>query len=139
METFNQPTSIEFNFKSINHLKETRKWAMFISIIGFIFVGLCIILTPIVLLSTFSGSSLTELATVIPLLLVSVIYFFPIYFLFKFASHSRIAIEENNSESLENSFRYLKLHYRFMGIFIIVILGIYLLAGIVAIISSSMT
>lgn len=139
METFKQPSSIEFNFNSINHLKETRKWTMFISILGFIFTGLCVLIIPFVLFSTFKGSSFTELAVVVPLLLVSVIYFFPIYYLFKFSSYSKIAIDSKNSESLEASFKYLKLHYRFMGIFVIVILGIYLLAALVAIISSSLT
>jgi len=112
---------------------------MFISTLGFIFAGLCIFIIPFVLISAISGSSWTQIATVIPLLFVAVIYFFPIYFLFKFSSLSKTAIESNNNESLETAFRYLKLHYRFMGIFVIVILGIYLLIGLFAIISSSLT
>jgi hypothetical protein len=124
METFDQPKPIEFTNICIEHLKETRKWTMLLSVIGFIVIGLCIILLLIIFASTASGSFTGKgLVTTLPLLLLTLLYF---------SIYSKKAITNSDSQSLETALRYLKFHYRFLGIFVIV----YIVIGMVALFSS---
>ncbi len=139
MESNNQKASIEFNPSSISHLNETRKWTLFLSILGFIFIGLGVVLIPILIISSsINNSSIPGFATTIPLILMAIIYFFPIYYLLKFSNNSKKAIDNSDSQYLETSFKFLKLHYRFMGIFVIVILCLYMIIGIGFLITSAL-
>ena len=130
---------IEFNNLTVSHLNETRKWTLFFSILGFIFMGLCLIIVPIILItSKISNSSFPTWATTLPLIFLSLIYFFPVYYLFKFSVHSKKAIDTSDSHCLEVSFKFLKLHYRFMGIFTIAIIILYIILGVVFVLRSAL-
>ena len=130
-ETNNEvKNSVEFNSESLKHLEEARKWSMFIAILGFIGVGL------MVLVALFSGSAMAFLGNDfispamgigigILYLLIAVLYFFPVYYLFNFSSKAKKAVKESDSESLTESMRFLKSHYKFLGIVAIVMLAIY--------------
>jgi len=59
---------------------------------------------------------------------IAVIYFFPVYYLFKYAKGMKQALDSSNSELLSDSLVYLKSHHKFLGIMTIVILSLYLLA-----------
>ena len=69
----------------------------------------------------------------LPILLFALLYFFPVYYLLKFSTLSKLAIEGNDSKLLEEAMRYLKMMFKFMGILVIIVLSIYLLGIIVAI------
>ncbi len=58
------------------------------------------------------------------------IYFFPIYYLFKFSTNMKEALLHSNEENIDEAFINLKSHYKFMGIFTIVFISIYLLLGL---------
>ena len=131
METLLNTSKLEITDNTVGYIKELRKWTMFLSILGFIFLGFVILLMPFVIyfqMSGFNGG--LGLATTIPLILIVVIYFFPIYFLYMFSKYSKNAIDNLDSNSLEIAFKYLKSHYKFMGILVIVLLCIYLIAGL---------
>jgi hypothetical protein len=72
------------------------------------------------------------------ILIMITIYFFPIYFLYNFSRYAKIAIVQNDHTAFVEAMRYLKLHYRYMGIIMIVILSIYLLVFIFALMAGSM-
>lgn len=120
--------------ESKQHLNETRKWTFFLAIVGFVFIGL------MVLLSVSMGAIFQELGNdTMPFpsffvgfiyLALGALYFFPIYYLFKFSTNMKNALINNQDESLNDAFRYLKSHYKFMGIFTIIIFSIYLLMGL---------
>jgi hypothetical protein len=61
---------------------------------------------------------------------MGVIYFFPIYYLWRFSQYSRQAIESYDTEDLAIALRYLRLHYTFMGILVIIAFVFYIVAGI---------
>lgn len=65
------------------------------------------------------------------LLVVVVVCFFPLYYLYKFSSNVRMACRDDDSEALENSFRYLKLHYKSIGILILIYLAYFLVIKII--------
>lgn len=117
-------------------LKESAGWTKFIAIVGFVFLGL------LVILALFAGSIIGAamestgmdmmggaFITVL-YLAMAVLYFFPIYYLFQFSSKMKAALEQQSSELLQQAFENLKSHYKFMGILLIIMLGLYAIAFI---------
>lgn len=132
-----------FNKTTLNWLYDSARWAKFIAIIGFIFVAFFIVI------AIFMGPVLSYLnedigiSTVNPLLssgffpvfylILSAIYFFPVYFLFKFSDGVIRAYKADDEEGLNTSFQFLKKHFKFIGILLIIVLAIYVLAFAVGI------
>lgn len=131
METELTNQKLEFTEQTISYLSETRKWTMFLSILGFIFIGLIVLGIPLIIgLQDYNKGP--WFATFIPLILLVAIYFFPIYYLYMFSSLSKKAIRESDNTSMELAFKNLKSHYKFMGILVIILLCFYFIAGLVA-------
>ena len=132
---FNQPLDhatqdgLQFNGPSLDFLKETAKWAQFLSILGFVGIGFMVLLALFIgtLLSFLPGGEMMPfppaLFSVI-YLLFALFYFFPILYLYRFASSMLKAIRLESQTDLQYSFSQLKAHYRFFGILTAVILGI---------------
>ena len=59
--------------------------------------------------------------------LIAALYFFPVYYLNKFASNAKIAFKNNDEDALTTSLRYLKSHYKYIGIMVLVIFSLYFL------------
>ena len=128
--------------ESSSYLGETAKWAKFMSILGFIFCGL-IVLVGLFAASFLSatmgkfggeGSPLGGAALSFIYILFSLVYFFPCLFLFNFASKMQVALRNNDQQQLTQSFKNLKSCYKFLGILMIVILSCYILIFLIAII-----
>jgi len=135
---------MKLNESAKDFLKETAKWAYFLSVLGYVGIGF-IVLAGLFAGTLFSamgkmnpamssmGSSFGIVMTVI-YLLIGAIYFFPVYYLNKFASNAKMACATNDSDKLTISFQYLKSHYKFIGIMTLVVFSLYLLMIIGAII-----
>lgn len=120
-------------------LNETAGWAKFLSILGFIFIGLMVIGALFAgsfiasAMEASTGSSMVSGAFLTVFYLgFAVLYFFPIYYLFQFSSKMKQALREQSSEVLQQALENLKSHYKFMGILAIVILGFYVIILIFA-------
>lgn len=113
-------TAMELSPQSVIYLNETRKWTIFLSILGFISLGLLFI--TLVLIEVITGLLFLALGS---------FQFFPIYYLYKFSVLSKKAIYNHQPDDLTNAFRHLKSHYKFMGVLTIVILGLSLFSVIV--------
>ena len=131
------------NVLSINdtakaYLKETAKWSNFLAIIGFIGIGLLIVL------SFFMGAVFSALpnADLLPMnygpiltviyLIVAVIYFFPVLYLYRFSVRMKACLVRNDEGELTAAFMSLKSLFKFLGIATIVLLVFYLLLFLVA-------
>ncbi|MGB1283569.1 MAG: DUF5362 family protein [Polaribacter sp.] len=126
------------NSRSKNFLTETAKWTKFLSIMGFIGIGLMIIF------SFFAGAIFDNLPNAQPMpidmgmtltityLIIAVIYFFPVYYLFQFSGKMKAALLAKNDETLSDAFEMLKSHYKFVGVFTIIMLSLYVLIFVVA-------
>jgi hypothetical protein len=126
------------------YLAEIRKWAKFISIIGFVTCGLLLLAGLMMGFIMNMAMSMTYQPMPIPAgfftffyILMAVVYFFPVYYLYKFSEDMKQALEIGREEQLTSSFRWLKNHYKFVGILLIIsialgILGFFasILAGI---------
>jgi hypothetical protein len=132
-DLYSSEVSLSPEIKS--YLKETAKWAKFISIVGFVFVGFMIVAA--LGMSVFMGAATSQFAEAgfpFPPALFSIFYLIlaaitaiPIYFLYKFAANMQEALNRNNEEAMTISFKNLKSHYKFYGIAMIIMLGFYAL------------
>jgi hypothetical protein len=129
---------IEIEQETLKHLNTTRKWAMFLAIIGFIFLGLVLIIGVLAgtFLTAFSSGGKTigisDSLMFIPVLILSVIYFFPILFLFRFSKHSSHAIQNLDNKAFNKAIKNLKFYFVYVGVIIIVIFTLYFAFLVVA-------
>lgn len=120
------------SINSISFLKETGKWAKFLSIVGFVSMGIMIIaaLFASTLPNTIPGleNTLMSSAGLISGLyvLMAAIYFFPFYYLFQFSNKINKALKQNDNRLLEDSFKNLKSHYKFIGVFTLIFILFYI-------------
>ena len=114
------------------YLNETGKWGKFLAIVGFCVIGL------IVMIGLFAGTIFSSMDEALPFpgfmmgliyVLIGLLYFFPVYYLFKFSSQVRTALINKNSQQLDSAFENLKSHYKFIGILMIITLSMYVLFG----------
>ena len=124
---------LQLNSDSKEFLRETAKWAYFLSILGFVFVGLFVLVgvfmgTLFASVAGSSGAFVPTTAMSIMYIVLAAIYFFPVLYLYRFASKIKRAFNENNTEYLTEGLKNLKSHYKFVGILAIVMISFYLLA-----------
>ena len=143
---------------SKNHLSEAAKWARFLAICGFIFLGLMVIYGIVVSFvmvdmakamspdgtasSVNSLKSMMQIGMVIFYIVCAVIAFFPYYFLLRFANKMKAALISNDQDALNGSFQNLKILYRYMGILMIIslvliVFGILSMLATVAMVSGN--
>jgi MFS family permease len=134
METPVEFTDIEIEKETLDNLDTARKWSMFIAIMGFIFLGLMIVIGIIAgtFLSAFNsgetGPGLPESIMLVILFALGVVYFFPVLFLFRFSKHTAHAVQNKDKNELNKAFRNLKLYFIYLGILLIIVISLYILA-----------
>jgi hypothetical protein len=116
-------------------LVEASKWAKFLGITGYCLVGLIVLISFSMLFvssSFLEGTNLHMGMSIILMwifyLAIAVIYFIPTNYLYRHAVSLRLAIERNDQRQLDSAFENLKSLFKFMGIFTIITLGLYLIA-----------
>lgn len=127
---------LELSRSSQKYLNETRKWASFFAIMLFIGAGFAILSGVIMLIvgsamgySPYDGMGGGVFGIV--MIALSLLYFFPAYYLYQFAAKMKIALQYQNNDQLEESFKNLKSHYKILGILVIVGIGLYIVGIIV--------
>jgi len=138
MDTSTEIRKIEIEQESLNYLNTTRKWAMFFAIIGFIFLGLILIagLVAGTFLSVFKspemGGGIPQILVFVFVIIMALVYFFPILFLFRFSKHTANAVQTLSKEELKKALRNLKSYFVYIGILLIIVLVIYFIVLVVA-------
>lgn len=114
------------------NLSQTAKWAKFLAIVGF--VGLVIMSLIAVLMLTVGSFISYQLNTPfnpgvlgVTYLIIVLVYFFPLKYLYDFSVKMKKALNLTDNQAFSESFSSLKSHYKFIGIFTIVIISIYLI------------
>jgi Na+/phosphate symporter len=131
MEIIAEDRKIEIEQETLNNLNTTRKWTMFIAILGFIFLGLLIVVGAIAgtFLMAFNSNEkvlgIPESLMFIPLLFLALVYFPPVLFLFRFSKHAGHAVHTFDKKEMHGAIRNLKLYFAYLGVLIIVILTFY--------------
>lgn len=125
------------NREIIGYLLETSKWGKFIAIVGYVLIGIFILLGIFVM---FGFSQISRLSgTAYPMglfgflyILIAVAYYFPVNYLHKFSIQIKQGLNSKDVIPLSSGFQNLKSLFKFMGIFVIVILSIYALVLLIA-------
>lgn len=120
--------------QSIEYIRTMAKWGTFLSIVGFVFIGL------LVIIALFAGAFMSQMGEDIPgwegnmgfmitgiYLFLAAIYIYPTWKLFQFSRRAKSAITRNNTIELTESLGNLKSVFSFMGILTAIILGFYAL------------
>jgi len=150
MEEYQDEKKIEIGSESLRYLDTTRKWTMFFAILGFIVIGLMIIggFAAGALMKSMSGlkdiegmegmeaagaaAGVAQVLLLVIILIFAVIYFFPLFFLFRFSTHTSNAIKTLDRNELGKAFRYMKSYWLYIGVLVIILLAIYLIIFLVA-------
>ena len=141
-QTQNTETSSFFKNEDRNaYLREVAKWSRFLSITGFIAMGILIIISVVMIagMNSFASRSNIGFSGVwIGLLYIgfAVLYYFPLKYLFAFSKEIKLALNLENEDNLTEGLKNLKSVFKFMGITTIVILIIYAIIFIVAILAT---
>ncbi|TXE11809.1 hypothetical protein FUA26_07020 [Seonamhaeicola algicola] len=128
-----------------DYLTETVKWSSFLAILGFVGVGLMIFAGIIMGITGAASSGLASAygagyASGIALfyIILAAVYFFPVMYLFRFSKSMKSALKQENNNDFAKAFSSLKSHYKFLGIFSIVLISLYILVIIGAVIGASL-
>jgi hypothetical protein len=128
---------IELSQESKRYLKGAGNWAKFLAILGFIGIGIMVVfgLSFGAIMSAinpdFHDLPAPEMAFGLIYIIIAIVYFFPVLYLYRFVIHCRRAVSLSDSFQLSEAFKNLKLHYQFIGILAIILIGIYIIAGLV--------
>jgi hypothetical protein len=138
MESDPENTKIELRQDTLKNLNKLRKWTMFLSVTGFIFLGLIIILGLIAgtFLTAFNQSEkfqgIPDILVFSGFIVLALMNFFPVFFLFRFSKHAESAVSKLDSKELHSAIKSLKRFFISIGVLIILILSAYLASMILA-------
>lgn len=128
---------------TLKWLYDTARWARFIAILGFVFIGFMVVIgifiTPVLsylneeLLASATSPQVSPVLLVIIYLVIAIVYFFPIYYLFQFSNSIIVAYKAKDEENLNASFLFLKKHFKFIGILMIISLAVYFIIFLIGI------
>ncbi|MBC7567055.1 MAG: hypothetical protein H7223_08810 [Pedobacter sp.] len=129
-----------------SYIYESAKWTKFLSVLGFVFTGLMVMLSLSVgaIMSSMNnlvGAQNNPYAAMgsgfltVLLLITAAIYFYPSFILFKFSNAAKQAVLYGDQDSLSAAMGKMKSFFKFWGILMIVVLGFYALAIISAIVA----
>lgn len=123
-----------------NYLIETAKWGKFLAIIGYIGIGLLLLVAAVVMVmgstsKLFPGMGMNMGALGLIYVAITGLYFFPVYYLHQFSVKIRQGLTTQDHQSIATGFQNMKSLFKFMGISTIVILSIYALIFVIAMVA----
>ena len=133
METSAAEIKIGLTQEAVKHLDQTRKWTMFLSVLGFIFLGILILAGIFMSLSMSMLDSASAMGPVsgifiaIIFIIIAVICFFPYLFLYRFSVHAKSSLAQSDARDLTYALKNLSSYYTFIGVLTVIVLGIYAL------------
>lgn len=145
MEDTNQPLDagvnsgasgprLQFTGTVRSDLQETAKWALFFAVLLFVVIGL---------LAVAAVYSLVEIGPtkILPIFFFLAVYglliYYPAWYYYKFSTLTRQALNFDDNDALDEGFLYLRRFYRFVGILILVVIGIYILIAVASVVFMS--
>ena len=139
---------LQIDNSNIPYLNEAAKWGKFLAVIGFILCAL--LLLSGLFAGAFMAASFTQVDSELAslgslgtgfitfwLIFVALLYFFPSFYLFSFASKMQAAIRNNDQINLNASFKNLKSCLKFWGILFIIFLCFYAIVLILSLVGGA--
>ena len=122
--------SFEFDQDINSYLRETAKWAKLLGILGFVAIGFLVLFSFFVkgifeMLPETNMQQIPTSALSIVYFVLAGIYFFPVNYLYQFGKNMRLSLETEDQELFKGALKNLKSHYKFIGMFALVIVSLY--------------
>lgn len=119
-------------------LIESSKWGKFLAIVGYVFMGLLVLMGLFFMIGMSVMKSLTDIPFNpglfgIIYIILAIIYYFPVTYLYNFSNKIRQGIMTVNQQAMTDGFGNLKSMFKFTGIFTIVMLSLYALILVIAV------
>jgi len=119
-------------------LLESSKWGKFLAIMGYVFMCLFVLMGIIFTVGMSFFDEISEFQVFpafmgILYIAMAVLYYFPVTYLYRFSVQIKQGLESADQEATSSGIGNLKSMFKFMGIFMIVMLSIYGLAIIIAV------
>lgn len=137
--------NLVFNEEIKEHLKAGAKWGKFLAIMGYIGIGVMLLVSIIVMamgpaLSRMNNANVFERFRFVFIIyiVIAIVYLFPLTYLYRFCDKALNGIKYNDQNQINGSIKNLRLFFQFKGILLIIILAIYVLITVFAIAFSSM-
>lgn len=111
---------LSVNGISLDYLNFTSKWATFLAIMGFVYIGLLVI-SGIYQLVNYAEDSIRVALGGMLYLGLAFAYVFPSIYLLRFSGKIKEAHQNPSKRTLEFAFENLKSFFKFLGIFVIVL------------------
>jgi heme/copper-type cytochrome/quinol oxidase subunit 2 len=114
------------------NLSEAARWARFLAIVGFVFLGMIVVfgffvsamVSRVGMVDDGTGlgavAGFAGIGMAIMYIIVALIWFFPLLFTYRFAGQMRGALNSNDQELLNSSFLNLKSTFRYLGVITII-------------------
>ncbi len=125
--------SLFINPEIKGYLLETSRWGKILAIVGYVGIGLIVLLALAMLL----GASLFNKVIpgfpmgfpmgfmAVPYLLFALLYYFPVNYLHRYSKKIKRGLQSKELDTVTVAFRNLKSLFKFMGILMLVVLSIY--------------
>lgn len=133
MDTISEENKIEISSEALDNLNVTWRWTTFLSVLGFIFLGLIIIagIATSLFLTVFktqqTNLGIPESLMMVVFATIGILCYFPVFFLFRFSKNIRDAIQNHDQRKLAKGFRNLRLFFAYFGILVILVISVYLI------------
>ena len=122
-QTQNENFENQLTSAAVGFLQESAKWSKFMAIIGFIGIGLMVMVSLFMAIG-FGAIGPMSVLSIIYVVFAGV-YFFPIYYLYQYATKTSAALHSKNKQLLTDGLENLKSHHKFLGIFTLIIISLY--------------
>lgn len=128
---------LQIDQTAMSYLRDAAKWARFLAIAGFIFCGFFVLAA--VLFATFLSGTFNSLGTsgmfgglgagfiAVVYIGVALLNFFPCLYLYNFGRKTRHALLNNDQDQLNISLKNMRAFFRYVGVMMIIGLGIFVL------------
>ncbi len=118
-------------------LKKTRPWVLFIAILGLVLTGLIVVVGLGVAVMMLVGDEPAMAGFGLVYLFMALIYFFPCYFLLKFAGAIKRLVSGGGSAAMEEALERQYSFWRLIGILALIVFALYALIIVVAIVAGA--
>jgi len=131
MKENDEEKRMEIGPEVLRNLDTARKWAMFLSVFGFILIGLIVVLALVTgtFLAAFRPSDALpeyqELALIFAFCVSGILFFLSVLFLFRFSRYMCDAVESHDIKKFEKAIKNLKLFFRLTGLILIIAIAVY--------------
>jgi hypothetical protein len=120
----------EFDQDIQSYLQETAKWSKLLGILGYVGIGFLVLFSFFVkgifeMLPEANVQPIPTSALSIVYFVLAGIYFFPVNYLFQFGKNMRLSLQTQDQELFKTALKNLKSHYKFIGMFSLVIISLY--------------